>query len=117
MESGQAVGELAAYANDGKRTHPVEEMRQATSGVLKKAKRSKVVLPQRSKLQWQWTGRTRAAGPLVPFQAALTLRGDHVLEGLQALRDMGLWTAPPDYVRQAPQLGEVIVVEHGEIVN
>jgi len=79
--------------------------------------------PSLQRLCWKWTGKTTAASacwekgninvleeqkkwPATDFKCAVTMKGENVLQGLQALMEAGLVEGPlPDFIRDAPAMG------------
>lgn len=97
--------------------------------------------PSLQRMCWKWAGKTTAAAacwleeedecrdrggdksmaeksaglPTTDFKCAVVMKGENVMQGLQALMDAGLVEGPlPDFLRDAPSLGtNVIRVNHG----
>lgn len=92
--------------------------------------------PSMQRLCWKWSGETSAASmcwldqdgsktnnatiddgeqpPKTEFKCAVVMKGDNVMQGIQALIDAGLMEAPlPDFIRDAPSMGGTIRVDHG----
>jgi hypothetical protein len=88
--------------------------------------------PKMQRICWKWSGETTAASacwmdkdaqtlpnkfeglPKTPFKCAVVMKGENVLQGLQALVDAGLMDAPlPDFIRDAPALGGTIRTDSG----
>ena len=87
--------------------------------------------PSLQRLSWKWAGKTAAASacwlnhdddneldyehlPKTEFKCAVVMKGENVMQGLQALMDAGLVEGPlPDFLRDAPSMGGIIRVNHG----
>ena len=98
--------------------------------------------PSLQRICWKWAGKTTAAAacwlddgdertnntgggkaiaeksaelPTTDFKCAVVMKGENVMQGLQALMDAGLVEGPlPDFLRDAPSMGtNVIRVNHG----
>lgn len=90
--------------------------------------------PKLQRVCWKWEGETTAASacwledgldeateakileglPKTRFKCAVTMKGENVFQGIQALVDAGLMKAPvPDFIREAPSLGGTIRVKNG----
>ena len=92
--------------------------------------------PSLQRICWKWAGKTTAAAacwlddecsesggkakqslelPTTDFKCAVVMKGENVMQGLQALMDAGLMEGPlPDFLRDAPFMGtNVIRVNHG----
>lgn len=96
--------------------------------------------PSLQRMCWKWAGKTSAAAacwlddddvdanidqdksttefvglPTTDFKCAVVMKGENVMQGLQALMDAGLVEGPlPDFIRDAPSMGtNVIRVNYG----
>lgn len=93
--------------------------------------------PSLQRMCWKWAGKTTAASacwldsdntnskssgntpieklPTTDFKCAVVMKGENVIQGLQALMDAGLMEGPlPDFLRDAPSLGSTTIrVNHG----
>lgn len=83
--------------------------------------------PKLQRMCWKWSGETTAASacwgeqdletsrknneelPKTEFKCAVVMKGENVLQGIQALVDAGLMDAElPDFIRDAPAMGGTI---------
>ena len=92
--------------------------------------------PSSQRICWKWAGKTTAAAacwlddddnsnqdksteekiaglPTTDFKCAVVMKGENVMQGLQALMDAGLVEGPlPDFLRDAPSVGTNVIRVH-----